>query len=82
MALSILHRATGIGLAVGTLLLVGWLLAMSEGPDRYLAYQGFLDHWSGRMLLFGWTWALFYHLCRPEDGSIQHQIFHRYPRQK
>ena len=69
MALSILHRATGVGLAVGTLLLVGWLLAMSEGFDRYAAYQGFLDHWFGRMLLFG-TWALFT-IC----NGIRHLIW-------
>jgi succinate dehydrogenase / fumarate reductase cytochrome b subunit len=71
MAGSILHRATGVGLAVGTLLLVGWLLAMAEGPDRYAAYQGFIDHWFGRLLLFGWTWALFYHLC----NGIRHLIW-------
>ena len=71
MALSILHRVTGVGLAVGTLLLVGWLMAMSGGPDRYSAYQVFLDHWFGRMLLFGWTWALFYHLC----NGIRHLIW-------
>ena len=46
-------------------------MAMSEGPDRYAAYQGFLDHWFGRMLLFGWTWALFYHLC----NGIRHLIW-------
>ena len=63
MALSILHRATGVALSVGTLLLVGWLLALSEGPIRYEAYQTFIGHWFGRLLLFGWTWALFYHLC-------------------
>lgn len=63
MALSILHRATGVALSVGTLLLVGWLLALSEGPTRYEAYQTFIGHWFGRLLLFGWTWALFYHLC-------------------
>ena len=53
MALSILHRATGVGLAIGTLLLVGWLLALSEGPERYAAYQGFIGHWFGRLLLLG-----------------------------
>ena len=63
MALSILHRATGVALAVGTFLLVGWLLALAEGFSRYEAYQGFIGHWFGRLLLFGWTWALFYHLC-------------------
>ena len=71
LALSILHRATGIGLAIGTLLLVGWLLALSEGPDRYASYQGFIGHWFSRLLLFGWTWALFYHLC----NGIRHLAF-------
>ena len=71
MALSILHRATGAGLAVGTLLLVGWLIAMAEGPDRYADYQSFMEHWFGRLLLFGWTWALFYHLC----NGIRHLIW-------
>ncbi|PPR61190.1 MAG: Succinate dehydrogenase cytochrome b556 subunit [Alphaproteobacteria bacterium MarineAlpha4_Bin2] len=71
MALSILHRVTGVGLAVGTLLLVGWLISMAEGPDRYAAYQSFMDHWFGRLLLFGWTWALFYHLC----NGMRHLIW-------
>ena len=71
MALSILHRATGVALSVGTFLLVGWLLALSEGADRYEAYQSFIGHWFGRLLLFGWTWALFYHLC----NGIRHLIW-------
>ena len=61
--LSITHRATGIALAVGTLLLVWWLVAAASGPDAYEAAQGFIGSWLGRLLLFGWTWSLFYHLC-------------------
>ena len=71
MALSIFHRATGVGLAAGTLLLVGWLLAMADSPERYATYQNFLSHWFGRLLLLGWTWALFYHLC----NGIRHLIW-------
>lgn len=62
MLLSITHRITGIGLSVGTLLLVWWLVAAASGPESYAAAQGFMSHWIGRLLLFGWTWALFYHL--------------------
>lgn len=61
--LSITHRATGIALAVGTLLLVWWLVAAASGPEAYAGVQGFIGSWLGRLLLFGWTWSLFYHLC-------------------
>ena len=60
--LSITHRATGIALAGGALLLVCWLLAVASGPDAFAAVHGFLGSWVGRLLLFGWTWALLYHL--------------------
>jgi succinate dehydrogenase / fumarate reductase cytochrome b subunit len=62
MLLSITHRATGIALAVGALLLVCWLLAVASGPAAFAAVQGFIGSWLGRLLLFGWTWALLYHL--------------------
>lgn len=61
--LSILHRATGIALAVGMLLLVWWVIAAATGPEAYATVQGFLGHWIGRVLLFGWSFALFFHLC-------------------
>lgn len=61
--LSISHRATGIALTVGTLLLVYWLAAAAGGPDSYAAAQGFIGSWIGLLLLFGWSYALFYHLC-------------------
>ena len=35
----------------------------SDGPEAYAAIQGFLGSWVGRVLLFGWSVALFYHLC-------------------
>ena len=62
MAMSILHRITGVALAVGTLLLVWWLLAVASGPDAYEAARACLGSWFGRLLLFGWSFALFYHL--------------------
>ncbi len=63
MALSILHRITGVALAVGTLLLVWWLVAAASGPEAFATVQGFIGSILGRLLLFGWTLALFYHLC-------------------
>lgn len=61
--LSILHRLTGLALSVGTLLLVYWLIAAAAGEAAFAAAQGFLGSWLGRLLLFGWSFALFYHLA-------------------
>ena len=61
--LSILHRISGVALAIGTILLVWWLGAASDGPEAYAGVQAFLGSWLGRILLFGWSLALFYHLA-------------------
>jgi succinate dehydrogenase / fumarate reductase cytochrome b subunit len=61
--LSISHRATGIALSVGTILLVWWLLAAARGPDAYDAVRGFAGSWIGVLLIVGWTYSLFFHLC-------------------
>ena len=61
--LSVTHRATGLVLVVGTLFLVWWLLAAASGSDAFSVAQTFWSSWIGRLLLLGWTYALFYHLC-------------------
>jgi len=61
--LSIAHRLTGVALGIGSPLLVWWLLAAAAGPSAYAALQGFLASWLGLLLLLGWTFSLFYHLC-------------------
>jgi len=71
MATSILHRATGIGLAAGSLLLAWWLLAAAAGPDYYAMVQAIMGSWLGRLVLFGFTWALFYHLL----SGIRHLVW-------
>jgi succinate dehydrogenase / fumarate reductase cytochrome b subunit len=63
MAMSILHRATGVALAAGTLALVYWLVAAAMGPDAYAQAQALFATWPGQVLLWGWTFAFFYHLC-------------------
>src|SRR5215467_10868417 len=45
--LSILHRAAGIVLSAGTLLLVWWLVAAATGPRSYAGVQHFLGSWLG-----------------------------------
>lgn len=69
--LSILHRAAGIVLSAGAILLVWWLVAAASGPDAYEGVANFLGSWIGLLLLFGWTAALFYHLC----NGIRHLVW-------
>lgn len=61
--LSITHRATGAALVAGTLLLVYWLVWAARGPGFYESAQSALGSMLGQLLLFLWTWALFYHLA-------------------
>lgn len=61
--LSFAHRITGIGLSLGTLLLAGWLIALASGPTAFNTYSQLVTAWYGQVLLFGWSWALTYHLC-------------------
>lgn len=61
--LSILHRITGVLLSVGSLLLVAWMVAVADGGDTYALVNRGLHSWIGLLLLLGWTFALFYHLC-------------------
>ena len=69
--LSILHRAAGVVLSAGTILLVWWLVAAASGPEAYEGVQDFLGSWLGLLLLFGWTASLFYHLC----NGIRHLVW-------
>ncbi len=71
MALSILHRATGIALYAGTALLVWWLMAVAAGPEAYAQVQHVATAWYGRLVLFGYTWALFHHMF----GGIRHFVW-------
>jgi succinate dehydrogenase / fumarate reductase, cytochrome b subunit len=61
--LSILHRIAGVGLGLGTLLLTWWLVAAATSAEAFATVQGFIGSWLGMLLLFGWTLALFFHLC-------------------
>ena len=62
-ALSILHRLTGIGLAVGSILLAWWLISVAVGGELFEATHRFLVSPIGLVLLFLWSAAFFYHLC-------------------
>ena len=69
--LSIAHRATGLALAFGTIFLVWWLFAAAYGPDSFALAQAFWYSWLGRLLLLGWSFSLFFHLC----NGIRHLVW-------
>ena len=61
--ISISHRATGVLLAAGSLVLVYWLAAVASGPDAFANAQALLGSIVGRVLLLVLTFSLFYHLA-------------------
>jgi succinate dehydrogenase / fumarate reductase cytochrome b subunit len=61
--LSILHRATGIALAVGALYLAVWVMCAAASPRAYESFQAFNVSFVGRFVLGGWLFSGFYHLC-------------------
>lgn len=71
MMMSIAHRITGFGNAVGFALLTWWLVAISIGPDAYATVNAFFESLLGRALLFLFTWSLMHHML----GGIRHLIW-------
>jgi succinate dehydrogenase / fumarate reductase cytochrome b subunit len=71
MMMSIMHRITGAGLYLGTILLAWWLIAASTDARAFDTANGVLMSFPGRIVLFGFTWALFHHLF----GGIRHFIW-------
>lgn len=71
MAMSIAHRATGIALYFGMLLLAAWLVAAAGGPVWFDNANWLVGSWFGLLVLIGYTWALFHHLF----GGIRHYIW-------
>lgn len=69
--LSITHRLTGVVLGVGAVLLVIWLMTVAAGPRSYAALNDSLGSPFGLVLLFAWTFSLFYHLC----NGIRHLVW-------
>ena len=63
--------AVGGALFFGTLLFVWWLTAAAAGPNAYATVQWFMETLIGRLILFGYTWALIHHML----GGIRHLIW-------
>jgi succinate dehydrogenase / fumarate reductase cytochrome b subunit len=73
MTVSILNRFMGVGLAtVGTLVFVGWLLALASGEEAYKNFMGLMtgSYYLGYVVAVGLTFAFFFHLC----AGIRHFV--------
>jgi succinate dehydrogenase / fumarate reductase cytochrome b subunit len=64
MIVSIGHRATGIALSVGALVLAWWLIAISNGPEAFQGFYLFALSPLGLVVLFGLTWSLAFHFLQ------------------
>lgn len=69
--LSVLHRATGILLVLGMLLLTYWLGALAAGEAAFKVASAVLGSWLGQTVLFAWTWAWCYHLA----NGVRHLVW-------
>ncbi len=61
--MSIVHRITGVGLALTTVLVVWWFLAAASGRDYFETVDGLLTSWIGGLILIASLAALWYHFC-------------------
>ncbi|WP_293857750.1 succinate dehydrogenase, cytochrome b556 subunit [uncultured Alsobacter sp.] len=71
MTMSIVHRVTGAALYFGTVILAFWLIAAASGKANFDVAQAVLGSFLGRIVLFGYTWALLHHML----GGIRHLIW-------
>lgn len=71
MTTSILHRATGIAMSVGFLVLAAWLFDAASGADAYAMFLSYADSTMGRLMLIGWSYAFFFHL----SNGVRHLIW-------
>ena len=71
MAMSIVHRITGVGLYIGVLLLAWFLIALSSDATTFATFSSFIRSFIGQLLLLGFTWSLFHHML----GGVRHALW-------
>lgn len=71
MMMSIVHRMTGVALYFGSVLVVWWFVAAAQSDAYFDLVQAFFGHWFGRLVLFGFSWALIHHAL----GGLRHFVW-------
>ena len=71
MAVSIVHRVTGNGLAtVGVMIFLWWLVAAASGQEAYASFYMVASHPLTVVVWIGLTWFFFQHLA----SGVRHLI--------
>jgi len=71
MLTSILHRATGVALYGGALILAVWAMSLAAGPEAYGGFMSLLGSLPGKVVMFGLTLSVFYHLA----NGVRHLVW-------
>ena len=71
MTLSILHRATGVAMSLGLVVLAYWLWTVSSGSADYARFNELTSTLVGQLLLIGWSFAFFYHFA----NGVRHLVW-------
>jgi len=71
MLASILTRATGVALYGGFLIVTLGAIALAQGTDAYANFAEMIGSWPGRLVLFGVTVSIFYHMA----AGVRHLVF-------
>jgi succinate dehydrogenase / fumarate reductase, cytochrome b subunit len=61
MATSITHRATGVAISAGMILIAWGLIALASGPELYQPFVAVMGGIVGQIVLLGFLWSLVYH---------------------
>lgn len=61
--LSITHRATGVFLSLGALLLTCWLVALATNETAFNNLQQHAGAWYGKILLVAFVFSFYYHFA-------------------
>lgn len=69
--LSIIHRATGVVLAIGALLVAAWLVCVASNAECFAWCQQWLASWFGKLTLFAFSASMIYHLL----NGIRHLLW-------
>ena len=71
MALSILHRMTGVAMSIGLIVLAAWLMQTAAGPEAHLRFTYQMSTIVGKLLLIGWSFAFFFHAA----NGVRHLVW-------
>lgn len=71
MVMSGLHRITGLALGVGAFVLAWWATALATSEDYYEFFESLMAHPIGRLVLFGFSFALIFHAL----NGIRHLLW-------